>query len=46
MKKLIEPGSGVDEMGGGIVWGCLKPAAIIAVIVFLIFLTLRFFGII
>lgn len=46
MKKIIQPGSGVDDMGGGIASGCFKWVAIMAALIFLTFLTLLFFGII
>ena len=46
MKKFITPGSGVDDMGAGIVWGCLKPVAITILIIFSILVVLRLLKII
>lgn len=41
MKKIIEPGSGVDDMGGGIAMGCGKWVIIFTVAIFLILFGLR-----
>ena len=46
MKKIVQPGSGVDDMGGGMAEGCLKWAAGIVIGIIVIFLILRAFKII
>lgn len=46
MKKIIEPGSGVDDLGGGIAAGCIKWVVIIVGVVFVIFGVLSFLKII
>lgn len=41
MKKLIRPGSGVDDMGGGIAEGCGKWLGIATVAFFILMLILK-----
>lgn len=46
MKKIVKPGSGVDDMGGGIVESGCRWFIIVAIVVFVIGLSLRLFKVI